>query len=80
MLPPMTLNDLQIGKTGRIIGISPQAGEFDEKLREVGFCEGDSVELITRGPFGGQPLAIRLNRKIFALRSEEANAVLIEIA
>ena len=34
--------------------------------------------LLRRGPIGREPLAIRLNRKIFALRSDEARLVEVE--
>lgn len=48
------------------------------KLREIGFCEGDGVQLLARGPFGGQPLAVRLNRRIIAMRADEAAALVVE--
>lgn len=75
----MTLNELQAGQMGRIVSLSSHEAGMDEKLREVGFCEGDEVELLQRGPVGREPLAIRLNRKIFALRSEEACLILVAI-
>jgi ferrous iron transport protein A len=76
----MTLDDLIQGGTGRIASIDAAAPELEAKLREIGFSEGDEVELLTRGPFGGQPLAVRLNRTIIALRSAEAKAVRLEDA
>lgn len=74
----MTLDDLIQGGVGRIASIDAGAPELEAKLREIGFSEGDEVELLTRGPFGGQPLAVRLNRTIIALRSAEAKAVRLE--
>jgi ferrous iron transport protein A len=74
----MTLNDLPIGQVGRIVSIEGGGADLENKLREIGFCEGDEVELLTRGPFGGQPLAVRLSRTIIALRSDEAKSLRVE--
>ncbi len=75
----MTLNDLTIGRVAHVAAIL--AGpDLEAKLREIGFSEGDEVELLSRGPFGGQPLAVRLNRTIIALRGAEAQAVRLEPA
>ena len=74
----MTLNELKEGQHARIVSLSSHKTGIELKLREIGFCEGDEVELLRRGPIGREPLAIRLNRKIFALRSEEARLVEVE--
>jgi len=76
----MTIDDLAEGAAARIAAITSPAPDLEAKLREIGFCEGDEVQLLTRGPLGGQPLAVRLNRRIIALRSNEARAVRVEIA
>lgn len=74
----MNIDDLAEGARARVAAIRAATPDLEAKLREIGFCEGDEVELLTRGPLGGQPLAVRLNRRIIALRSEEARAVLVE--
>lgn len=74
----MHIADLVEGGRARVIAIDAAAPELEAKLREIGFCEGDDVQLLTRGPFGGQPLAVRLNRRIIAMRRDEAAAVLVE--
>jgi Fe2+ transport system protein FeoA len=33
---------------------------------------------LARGPFGGQPLALRLNRRTIAIRGDEASAISVE--
>lgn len=73
-----TLNDALRGQVLRVRAIVSGDQELDAKLREIGFSEGDEVELLTRGPFAGQRLAVRLNRTIIALRSAEARAVAVE--
>ncbi|MES1201077.1 MAG: FeoA family protein [Pseudomonadota bacterium] len=74
----MNLDELAEGTVGRIDAITAPSAELEAKLREIGFCEGDEVEVLGRGPLGGQPLAIRLNRRIIALRGAEARAVKVE--
>ena len=71
----MTLNDLPEGGTAHIVSISASSPDLDAKLREIGFCEGDEVQLLTRGPLGAQPLAVRLNRRVIAMRLDEARAI-----
>ncbi|MEQ1811540.1 MAG: FeoA family protein [Terricaulis sp.] len=75
----MRIADLAKGERARISSIEAISPELDAKLREIGFCEGDEVELVARGPFGGQPLAVRLNRRIIAIRGEEASAIIVDL-
>lgn len=75
-----TLDEAKRGQKLVISAIVSGDPELDAKLREIGFSEGDEVELLTRGPFTGQRLAVRINRTIIALRSAEARAVAVEPA
>lgn len=75
----MKIADLTEGQRGRIRAFVADLPELEAKLREIGFCEGDEVQLLTRGPLGGQPLAVRLNRRVIAMRNNEAAAVVVEI-
>jgi ferrous iron transport protein A len=72
------LERLAKGERARVAAIETPHADLEVKLREVGFSEGDEVELLSRGPLGGQPLAVRLNRTIVALRASEAAAVRLE--
>lgn len=72
----MTVADLLIGQCARVAAIATSP-HLEAKLREIGFCEGDDVQLMACGPFGGQPLAVRLNRRIIAMRTDEAVALVI---
>ena len=73
-----TLNQLKPGETGSVARLTTPDPLLMAKLREIGFSEGDEVELITHGPFGGQPIAVRLNRTLIALRKAEAQAIEVE--
>ncbi|WP_395646945.1 ferrous iron transport protein A [Terricaulis sp.] len=73
----MTVADLLAGQHARVLAVQANPA-LEAKLREIGFCEGDGVQLIARGPLGGQPLAVRLNRRIIAMRDDEAAALVVE--
>ncbi|GBR53455.1 ferrous iron transport protein A [Neokomagataea thailandica NBRC 106555] len=42
------------------------------RLGELGFVPGERVEVIATGPFGHEPIAVRLGTSRFALRHSEA--------
>lgn len=52
-------------------------GELPERLLEMGFIEGTTVEIVHEGPVGRDPLGIRLHDCVIALRRHEANAILV---
>jgi ferrous iron transport protein A len=72
------MNTLGRGRIARVTGFAPGDDVLVAKLREIGFAEGDEVELLARGWLGGAPLSFRLNRTVIALRKAEAALVLVE--
>jgi ferrous iron transport protein A len=74
------LDRLAKGKVARVLGFLADDQKLVAKLREIGFAEGDEVELLGRGWLGGAPLSIRLNRTVIALRKGEAALVQVELA
>ncbi len=74
------LDRLLKGRVGRVAGFGAGDLKLVAKLREIGFAEGDEVELVGRGWLGGAPLSIRLNRTVIALRKGEAALVQVELA
>ncbi|MBP6011876.1 MAG: ferrous iron transport protein A [Alphaproteobacteria bacterium] len=75
----MKLSELKAGAIARVRTVVAGAAELEAKLREVGFSEGDEVEMLGHGPLGGRTLAVRLNRTIIALRAGEAALVEVEL-
>ncbi len=73
------LDRLAKGHVGRVTGFSAGDDKLVAKLREIGFAEGDEVELLAKGWLGGAPLSIRLNRTVIALRKGEAALVQVEL-
>ena len=74
------MHTLDKGKVARVSGFGVGDESLVAKLREIGFAEGDEVELLARGWLGGAPLSFRLNRTVIALRKGEAAMVLVEPA
>lgn len=75
----MTLRDLSKNVPARVTGFSDGDAELVTRLREIGFAEGDSVEALHFGLFGRNPLSVRLNGALIAMRKAEAEAVLVEL-
>ena len=48
------------------------------RLRELGFVEGETVQLMACGPFGAEPLLVQVGFTRFALRRAEAARVLLQ--
>jgi len=74
------MHTLAKGAVARVTGFEAGDESLVAKLREIGFAEGDEVELLARGWLGGAPLSFRLNRTVIALRKAEAAFVLVEPA
>ena len=75
----MTLLDLKPGQSARISSFAGGNEELETRLREIGFAEGDDVEIRHVGLFGGNPMSVRLNGTHIALRRAEAAAILVEM-
>jgi ferrous iron transport protein A len=72
------MHTLAMGEVARVAGFGGGDDVLVAKLREIGFAEGDEVELLAKGWLGGAPLSFRLNRTVIALRKGEAALVLVE--
>jgi len=79
LIDPMTLRDLAKNKPARIIGFKSDEAVTETRLREIGFAEGDLVETLHFGIFGRNPMSVRLNGALIAMRKQEAQAVLVEV-
>lgn len=75
----MTLSELSLNQKARIIGFDSCDSILETRLREIGFAEGDQVIVLHFGPFGKNPMSIKLNGALIALRRGEAQAIIVEI-
>ena len=74
---PMTLLDLPAGVTGTVAAVHDVHANdaIARRLRELGFVAGEPVRVVTRGPFGGDPVLVQIAGTRFALRRVEAARV-----
>jgi len=78
------LGAVQCGFHGRIVALDAHAAvglapdELERRLVELGFVEGDTVEVLHEGPIGGDPIAVRINGTLIGLRRREAMAILVQ--
>ena len=73
----LSLDQLKVGKKACVVSIDWAALDEAEacRLRHFGFDEGVAVEPLHLGPFGRDPIAIRVGRMTVAIRRRHALAV-----
>ena len=74
-----TLDKLSKGVPARITDIRSDDDDVVIRLREIGFAEGDEVEALHFGLIGRNPMSVRLNGALIALRRREASCVHVSI-
>ena len=75
--PIIPLDQLKLGTRARIAAIDWAALEESEarRLKQFGFDEGVTIQPLHLGPFGRDPLAVRVGRMTVAIRRSHARAV-----
>jgi ferrous iron transport protein A len=73
----VSLDELELGTKARVLSIDWSSLDQAEasRLRHFGFDEGITVEPLHSGPFGRDPIAIRVGRMTVAIRRRHAGAV-----
>ena len=73
----ITLDQLALGARALVTAIDWAVLDQGEaaRLRHFGFDEGVAVEPLHLGPFGRDPIAIRVGRMTVAIRRKHAGAV-----
>ncbi len=75
----MTLDQLSCNQKAKITGFDPLFLELETRLREIGFSEGDEVTVLHFGPIGKNPMSIKLNGALIALRKNEAKYIFVKL-
>jgi len=73
----VTLTELPL-RAPAIVDSVQELGENDNiarRLRELGFVDGEQVEVVATGPLGAEPLLVQVGFTRFALRRSEAARV-----
>ena len=76
----ITLDLLKVGTKARVETVDWAALDEGEacRLRHFGFDEGVTVEPLHLGPFGRDPIAIRVGRMTVAIRRRHAGAIQVQ--
>ena len=71
------LDELAVGTRARVLSIDWEGLDQGEacRLRHFGFDEGVAIEPLHLGPFGRDPIALRVGRMTVAIRRRHARAV-----
>jgi ferrous iron transport protein A len=71
------LDRLPLGTRARVASVDWAALDRGEatRLRQFGFDEGVTVEALHLGPFGRDPIAVRVGRMTVAIRRKHAGAI-----
>jgi ferrous iron transport protein A len=75
-----SLDLLQVGTKALVCSVDWAALDEAEgcRLRHFGFDEGVTVEPLHLGPFGKDPIAIRVGRMTVAIRRKHAGAIHVQ--
>ena len=75
----ITLDQLNVGDAGVIGAIKQHTSaithadpQLTRRLMEIGFIPGEPFQILHKGFFGGEPIAVRIGHSTFALRRFEA--------
>jgi ferrous iron transport protein A len=73
----ISLDRLSVGSKARVSSVDWASLDEGEacRLRHFGFDEGVTVEPLHLGPFGRDPIAIRVGRMTVAIRRRHAGAI-----
>lgn len=76
---PLALSQLPNGACGIVMRVNAANADLDRaalrRLEELGFVDGEPVQVMRRGPGGREPIAVRIGDTLFALRLAEAQCV-----
>lgn len=75
----MRLSDLPKGAPAVVDRVDDAHADdlIAQRLRDLGFVEGEPVRVVARGPLGADPLLIQIGSTRFALRRTEAARVTV---
>ena len=77
----MRLSELPKGAAAVVVQVDDaQVNDpIAQRLRDLGFVEGEPVRLVARGPLGADPLLVQIGSTRFALRRSEAARVSVQV-
>ena len=78
---PMLLTELPRRTPAIVERVEDRAANdpIARRLRELGFVQGEAVEVVAAGPLGAEPLLVQVGFTRFALRRAEAARVRLSL-
>lgn len=78
----VSLDQLELGRRARIASVAWDELEDSVacRLRQFGFDRDAMVEPVHQGPFGRDPLAVRVGRMTVAIRRAHARAIRVSLS
>ncbi len=80
----ISLSLLSPGTSGVVVGVGSRSDQIlnalDRRLLELGFCSGETVEIIAETRPGRDPFVVRVGNTTLALRRREAENIWVEIS
>jgi ferrous iron transport protein A len=75
------LSDLPKGAAAVVVQVDDAHADdpIAQRLRDLGFVQGEPVRLVARGPLGADPLLVQIGSTRFALRRSEAARVSVQV-
>jgi ferrous iron transport protein A len=75
----MRLDELKLRSVATVAKVESKFPDdpIAQRLRDIGFVQGEPVRVLSTGPFGADPLLIQVGFTRFALRKSEAARVLL---
>jgi ferrous iron transport protein A len=73
------LGDLRPGQRGRIASLSAADQDLERHLLRLGFAEDAEIMVLHEGPIARDPMAVKVDGVLIALRRKEAGTILVEL-
>jgi ferrous iron transport protein A len=59
--------------------VCEESSDLEERLLDLGFIEGTSLEIVHEGPWGRDPIAVRILDTVIAIRRVDAQAIKVRL-
>jgi ferrous iron transport protein A len=76
----ISLDQLALQEVGRVkcVRSSDPSDVMSRQLEDIGFVQGEHVQVLKRAWIGGDPMVVRVGLSTFALRKSEAQLIELE--